>query len=161
LGTAAYMSPEQAKGRESDRTSDIWGFGCVLYEMLTGRVVFERETIGEILAAVFRDEPDWEHLPSTTPDSIRRLLRRCLKKEQARRLHDMADAILEIDDALNEPVSPGIAVPTESQSRERTVWISALVILFVIATWALLMERKPAAPQQMRLDIAASTDVFA
>jgi serine/threonine-protein kinase len=87
LGTAAYMSPEQAKGKEADRSSDIWAFGCVVCEMLTGHPAFEGETIGEILAGVFKTEPDWRRLPSETPEAIRRLLRRCLQKDRSRRLN--------------------------------------------------------------------------
>ena len=82
LGTAAYMSPEQAKGKEADRSADVWAFGCVLYEMLTGRRAFEGDTVSEILANVLKTEPDWQQLPAETPDGIRRLLRRSLQKDQ-------------------------------------------------------------------------------
>jgi serine/threonine protein kinase len=88
LGTAAYMSPEQATGKDTDRTSDIWAFGCVLYEMLTGRPAFEGETAGEILAGVFKLEPNWQRLPAVTPENVRRLLHRCLAKDRNRRVHD-------------------------------------------------------------------------
>src|SRR5438552_18779990 len=98
LGTAAYMSPEQARGRETDRTPDVWAFGCVLYEMMTARAVFEGETSGEILGGIFKAEPDWSRLPKDTPAAIRKLLRRCLQKERKQRLHDMADARIEIDE---------------------------------------------------------------
>jgi serine/threonine protein kinase len=103
LGTAAYMSPEQAKGQEAGRTSDVWAFGCVLYELLTGRRVFEGLTAGEILGEVLKSEPDWGALPDESPESIRRLLRRCLQKESRSRLHDMADVRLEIEDAQIAP----------------------------------------------------------
>ncbi len=96
LGTAAYMSPEQARGQSVDRRADIWAFGCVLYEMLTGRQVFSGDTVSDMLAAVLRADPDWEALPPETPTSIRRLLRRCLEKDPERRLHDIADARIEI-----------------------------------------------------------------
>src|SRR5215467_882475 len=102
LGTAAYMSPEQAKGIEANRASDIWAFGCVLYELLTGRAVFEGETIGEVLAGIFKTEPDWSLLPADVPESIRRLLRRALQKDVALRLHDIADARIEIEDAREQ-----------------------------------------------------------
>jgi Tol biopolymer transport system component/tRNA A-37 threonylcarbamoyl transferase component Bud32 len=98
LGTAAYMSPEQARGKEADRSSDIWAFGCVIYEMLTGHAAFEGETIGEILGGVFKAEPDWRRLPVETPEPIRRLLRRCLQKDRNRRLNSANDARLEIDE---------------------------------------------------------------
>ena len=99
LGTAAYMSPEQAKGLEADRTSDVWGFGCVLYEMLTGHAAFHGDSVSEILSEVLKSEPDWRRLPAETPESIRRLLRRSLQKDRKLRLHDIADARIEIDDA--------------------------------------------------------------
>jgi serine/threonine-protein kinase len=100
LGTAAYMSPEQAKGRQADKRSDIWAFGSVLYEMLTGRRAFEGEDISETLAFVLTKPPDWSALPPRTPGAIRTLLRRCLEKDRRRRLADAADARLEIDDAV-------------------------------------------------------------
>src|SRR5208337_5239457 len=89
LGTAAYMSPEQAKGKTVDRRSDIWAFGCVLYEMLTGRQVFDGETTTDVLAAVVMKEPDWTPLPANTPPGIRNLLRRCLIKNPKQRLRDI------------------------------------------------------------------------
>ena len=100
LGTAAYMSPEQAAGKPVDKRSDLWAFGVVLTEMLTGRPVFAGETVSHVLASVLKDEPDWTTLPSNTPAPIHRLLRRCLVKDRKRRLADAADATLEIDDAL-------------------------------------------------------------
>src|SRR6202035_81566 len=82
LGTAAYMSPEQAKGKAVDKRTDIWAFGCVLYELLTGKQIFDGEDITEILAAVVRSEPDWQALPAATPLKVRDLLRRCLQKDK-------------------------------------------------------------------------------
>jgi serine/threonine protein kinase len=109
LGTAAYMSPEQAKGRTADTQCDVWAFGCVLYEMLTGRAAFAGETVSEVLGEILKSEPDWHCLPPETPDGIRRLLRRCLQKDPAQRLHHIADARLEIDDAGRETREPGEA----------------------------------------------------
>ncbi len=103
LGTAAYMSPEQAKGRAADKRSDIWAFGCVLYEMLAGKRPFDGEDVSDTLAAVLRSEPDWSVLPPTTPRSIRTLLRRCLGKVRRNRLADAADARLEIEDVMASP----------------------------------------------------------
>jgi serine/threonine protein kinase len=100
LGTAAYMSPEQAKGKPFDKRSDVWAFGVVLLEMLTGRQVFGGETVSHVLASVLKDAPDLGALPSETPASIRKLLRRCLEKDRRNRLADAADARLEIEDAL-------------------------------------------------------------
>lgn len=97
LGTAAYMSPEQARGKEVDKRSDIWAFGCVLYEMLTGRPAFDGESATDVLAAVVTREPDFTQLPAATPHTIRRLLVRCLEKDPKRRLRDIGDARLELD----------------------------------------------------------------
>ncbi|MDO8680512.1 MAG: protein kinase, partial [Acidobacteriota bacterium] len=101
LGTAAYMSPEQAAGKPVDKRSDLWAFGVVLFEMLTGRQAFGGETVSHVIAAVLKDEPEWAALPPATPEPIRRLLRRCLEKDRKRRCESAADARLEIDDALN------------------------------------------------------------
>src|SRR5262249_31348863 len=88
LGTAAYMSPEQAKGRPADKRSDIWAFGCVLYEMLAGKRAFEGEDVSDTLAAILRGEPDWGALPHATPEHVRLLLRKCLEKDRTRRVSD-------------------------------------------------------------------------
>ncbi len=101
LGTAAYMSPEQARGQPTDKRTDIWAFGCVLFEMLAGTRAFAGATTSDTIAAVLEREPDWSSLPAPTPGAIRRLLRRCLEKDVDRRLHDVADARIEIDDALS------------------------------------------------------------
>ena len=99
MGTAAYMSPEQARGMPVDRRTDIWAFGCVLYEMLTGRSAFAGETISDTIAKIIEREPDWQTLPASTPARFLDLLRRCLQKDQRRRLHDIADARIEIAEA--------------------------------------------------------------
>jgi len=98
LGTAAYMSPEQARSRPVDKRTDIWAFGCVLYECLTGKPAFLGETVSDTLALILRGEPDWTKLPAETPNNIRTLLRRCLHKDKKNRLHDIADARIEIDE---------------------------------------------------------------
>src|SRR5579863_9324371 len=115
LGTAAYMSPEQARGKACDKRTDIWAFGCVLYELLAGKPAFQGETTTEILAAVLRGEPDWQALPDTTPLSIRVLLRRCLQKEMNKRARDAGDARIEIEEALAAPVASQLttAAPTK------------------------------------------------
>ncbi len=101
IGTAAYMSPEQARGLAVDKRTDIWAFGCVLYEMLTGRVTFAGDTISDSIAKILEREPDWSALPAATPSSIRRLLFRCLTKDSKQRLRDIGDARVEID-AMDE-----------------------------------------------------------
>jgi serine/threonine protein kinase len=107
LGTAAYMSPEQARGKAVDKRTDIWAFGCVLYELLCGRPAFEGEDITEILAAVVKTEPDWSRLPEGTPPAIHILLRRCLQKDKTLRLQAAGDARIEIHEALTAPVTAG------------------------------------------------------
>jgi serine/threonine protein kinase len=94
LGTAAYMSPEQARGKAVDKRADIWSFGVVLYEMLTGRRLFEGETVSDVLAGVLRTDPDWSALPPQTPESARGLLRRCLERDPLERLRDIGEARL-------------------------------------------------------------------
>jgi serine/threonine protein kinase/WD40 repeat protein len=107
LGTAAYMSPEQAKGQRVDRRTDIWAFGCVMYEMLTGRKPFEGETISDVLAAVIKDEPEWDAIPDKTPWSIQKLIRRCLIKDPKQRLRDIGEARIAIEETLSgTDVSP-------------------------------------------------------
>jgi serine/threonine protein kinase/Tol biopolymer transport system component len=101
LGTAAYMSPEQARGQAVDKRTDVWSFGCVLYEMLTGRSPFAGITVSDALTAILEHEPDWRLLPASTPSSIRALLQRCLQKDRDRRQTDLADAHAEIADTLN------------------------------------------------------------
>src|SRR5262249_41958362 len=119
LGTAAYMAPEQAKGREADKRSDIWAFGCVLYEMLTGTRVFAGEDITETIASVVLSSPDWSALPADTPPSIRRLLRRCLEKDRRQRLPDIGVARLEITDALANVDSSASSDATVASTRTR------------------------------------------
>src|SRR6516165_3373731 len=125
LGTAAYMSPEQARGKEADRSSDIWAFGCVLYEMLTGHAAFEGETIGEILGGVFKAEPDWRRLPTETPEAIRRLLRRCLQKDRTQRLKSADAARIEIEEARAGPTAE-VRVAASSKKRGWLEWVAAL-----------------------------------
>jgi serine/threonine-protein kinase len=122
IGTAAYMSPEQAKGKAVDKRADIWAFGCVLYEMLAGRRAFDGEDVTDMLVATMTKEPDWSTLPPSTPPRIVELLRRCLKKDPRERLRDIGDARMEIDEAMREP-SPSPA-PTTAPER---VWRKALV----------------------------------
>jgi Tol biopolymer transport system component len=126
LGTTSYMSPEQSRGQPVDKRTDIWAFGCVLYEMLTGRALFAGDTISDTLAAVLKQEPDWQALPADTPQGIRSLLRRCLKKDPADRLHDIADARIEIQEVIagpgTEPIGPQPGAP---QWTRVLPWIAA------------------------------------
>jgi serine/threonine protein kinase len=111
LGTAAYMSPEQARGKTVDKRTDIWAYGCVLYEMLTRRRAFVGETASDTIAAILEREPDWTKLPAAAPAHVRRLLRRCLEKDPSRRLRDIGDARLELDEALSSPAQADLQEP--------------------------------------------------
>jgi len=132
LGTAAYMSPEQATGKEADRASDVWAFGCVLYEMVTGRRAFPGDSVSEVLAGVLKTEPDWHHLPAR-PEGLLRLLRRCLQKDQKRRLRDIRDARIEIDEAQAEPHEANPGAQASSRRLERLAWLSALGLVTIVA----------------------------
>ncbi len=154
LGTAAYMSPEQAKGRPADKRSDIWAFGCVLYEMLTGKRVFEAEDISDTLAAVLRSEPDWEALPARTPVAVRRLLKRCLAKDRTRRLSDAAAAKLDIDEGLSGASDD--PVHTATRPRDRVAWIitASLAVVTAVAGTALIRKSQSTPPtRELRLDV--------
>jgi eukaryotic-like serine/threonine-protein kinase len=153
MGTAAYMSPEQAKGKEVDRISDLWAFGCVFYEMLAGRPAFEGETVAEVLGGIFRAEPDWSALPRDTPPAICKLLRRCLQKERKQRLHDIADARIEIDEVRPEPAET--VIRPIFQNKFRFVWTAAAFVFalaFMVAV-ALPYFRAVPKPPEMRTDI--------
>ena len=147
LGTAAYMSPEQAAGKAADKRSDMWSFGVVLMEMLTGRRPFDGDTISHVLAAVLKDEPDWAALPPDTPAPIRRLLRRCLEKDPKRRLDSAAAARFDIDDALTAPAE---AVGAPAASRRRVpLWAVAGAASVATAIASLIWLRPtPFAPLQ-------------
>ena len=133
MGTAAYMSPEQARGKSLDKRTDIWSFGCVFYEMLTGRATFAGDTMSDTLAAILDREPDHTMLPAGTPAPIRRLLRRCLEKDRKGRLDSAAGARLEIDDAIASPVAETLALAAMPFRRAVPIAIAALAAGAVIA----------------------------
>src|SRR5438445_346181 len=148
LGTAAYMSPEQARGKAVDKRTDIWAFGCVLYELLTGKQAFEGQDITEIVAAVVKSEPYWQVLPSATPAQIRNLLRRCLQKDKAMRLQAAGDARIEIQEGLTAP-TPAEPTATRSASFWRQAAMLAIGGLAFfdiggIAVWKLLRANRVA-----------------
>jgi eukaryotic-like serine/threonine-protein kinase len=157
LGTFAYMSPEQARGLAVDKRTDIWSFGCVLYEMLTGRTPFHGGTPTDLLAKIVERDPDWNDLPTSVPPSIRTLLRRCLAKDASERLHDIADARIEIADALARPVA-ATAPPRRPASAARALSWTALAAAIVIGlTWAAPFVRGRSAavePMEFRVDLA-------
>jgi len=166
LGTAAYMSPEQARGKMVDKRTDLWAFGCVLYELLTGKQAFHGEDITDILAAVVRAEPDWSCLPETTPVTIRLLLRRCLQKDKTLRLRDAGDARIEIQDALSAPPSAVTAAPAPGTRswHERLAWptVAGVLALIAIAFAVGFVLRAPKPPQEMRwsAEIGADATLF-
>jgi Tol biopolymer transport system component len=139
LGTAAYMSPEQARGEHVDRRTDIWAFGCVLYEMLSGRLAFGRATITDTLAAVVDKEPDWSALSGETPPAIRRLLRRCLEKDPRQRLRDIGEARIELERLAAARGRAG-------RDGRRLAALAATVLLLASSAAALFFWKKPAAP---------------
>ncbi len=153
LGTAAYMAPEQAKGREADKRSDIWAFGCVLYEMLTGRRPFDGEDMTDVLGAVVRLEPAWEALPSDVPAPVRTLLRQCLVKDRRRRVGDIAAVLF----VLDHQASLAPTVPVVSRSNRIAWLVAALATIALIATAvvALRMSRSGTlAPDLVEFTIA-------
>ncbi|MEX2270638.1 MAG: protein kinase, partial [Vicinamibacterales bacterium] len=153
LGTAAYMAPEQAKGRAVDRRADLWAFGAVLYEMLTGKRAFEGADISELLVAVLRDDPSHDALPAGTPASIRRLLRRCLEKDRSKRLDSMAAARLEIDEALAGPGADRSAASTAIAAPRWRLFAAAAAAGFVLlaagATIAWSLKPAPVADRPL------------
>jgi serine/threonine protein kinase len=160
LGTAAYMSPEQARGRAVDRRADIWSFGVVLFEMLAGRRVFDGTAATEIIAAVIRDDPPWDALPPATPQYLRALLERCLERDVRRRLRDIGEARIVLE---QPPAMPPIGVPSEVPANKRrgSWWpaIAALLFLGWIGTAAWLSRPAtvaPAPPLQFAIPLASS-----
>jgi serine/threonine-protein kinase len=145
LGTAAYMSPEQATGRQIDKRADIWAFGCIIYECLTGKRAFPGDTVTESIAAILRGEPDWKLLPANTPGNVRDVLRRCLQKDPRERLHDIADARIEIKESATFP-SEAITAPR----RFSFLWLAACTAVALLAGiligLALTRHIRPAPP---------------
>jgi serine/threonine-protein kinase len=161
LGTAAYMAPEQAKGREADKRSDIWAFGCVLFEMLTGKRPFDGEDITEVLGAVVRLDPNWEALPSDVPQPVRTLLQRCLVKDRRKRIADIAAALFVLDHQAGvADTSTASAAPLLGRPRWRRV--AALTAGgLVVATLggvlvSLVMRPADPLPRVSRLSLAPS-----
>jgi serine/threonine-protein kinase len=161
LGTAAYMAPEQARGKTVDKRADIWAFGCVLYEMLTGRQAFEGAEVSDVLARIIERQPDFDALPRQTPAAVRRLLTRCLQKNRKRRLADVADARLEIEDALTTPASdvPAIlAISGRDRWRRLATVIVAVVVAAGAAGGAVWIAMRPGPARVTRTTIQTSGD---
>ncbi|MHC4174725.1 MAG: protein kinase domain-containing protein [Planctomycetota bacterium] len=164
IGTPAYMSPEQARGKPTDKRSDIWSFGCVLYEMLTSRIPFKGETISDTLANILQTDPEWHALPQATPANIQVLLRRCLEKDSRRRLRDIGDASIEISETLSllttapsvtttSPVSFKAEVAGKPRLRTMAMIIGAaiIIVLTAIAVWFISKERAQPSSKEIRL----------
>ena len=149
MGTAAYMSPEQARGLAVDKRTDIWAFGCVLYEMLTGHVTFAGDTVSDTIAKILEREPDWSALPAATPAPIRRLLLRCLAKDPKQRLRDIGDVRIEID-AIDEvlPGAPEWAVTPPAASKTRTRWLPWVALAALAAGVGVWEARRPVTTEE-------------
>jgi len=159
MGTAAYLSPEQARGKRIDRRTDIWAFGCVLYEMLTGASPYRGETITDSLGAILHKDPDWERLPADTPPAVRLVLRRCLTKDAERRLRDIGDARVEIEEFLRDPAASRMALagasPADPSATRagpaRIAWgIAALLAIIAGALGWATWGSAPDAPEPVR-----------
>ena len=166
LGTAAYMAPEQARGKAMDKRSDIWAYGCVLYEMLTGKRAFPGDEVTDTIAFVITREPDWFALPPTTPASIRRVLHRCLEKDRKRRLADIADARLELEEnpadlesltTLENPANRGAGASWRRALPWAATSALAVAMAMVLVLWA--PWRTVSAPAPLRLSAELGADV--
>ncbi|MFT5233128.1 MAG: serine/threonine protein kinase/Tol biopolymer transport system component, partial [Candidatus Krumholzibacteriia bacterium] len=140
MGTAAYMSPEQARGQTAGKQSDIWAFGCLLFEMLTGHRIFAGATVSDSVAAILKNDPSWELLPAATPPSVVRMLHRCLERDKLKRLRDIGDAWIEIEDALSggEEFTTGETL-AQKKGSSRFIWpgicgglVAAVVVVFLL-----------------------------
>jgi TolB-like protein/Flp pilus assembly protein TadD len=180
IGTPAYMSPEQARGKPVDKRSDIWSFGCVLYEMLTGRIPFKGETVSDTLANILQTEPDWQALPKGTPVNICVLLRRCLEKDPRRRLQHIGDARIEISETLSLLAAPSVTTPASVSFKpevhgkpklltmEMIVGAAIIVVLSGIVVWFVSKEQTQPVSKEIRLVVlpfenlgSAEDDYFA
>jgi len=142
LGTAAYMSPEQAKGKTIDKRTDIWAFGCILFECLTGKWPFHGDTVTETLASILKAEPDWEALPTAIPGNLMVLLRRCLQKDPKERVHDIADARIELNESLH-PTAIAAQPPIRARRLPAFLWIIALLSIAVLIAFVVSDQLRP------------------
>ncbi|HSC78148.1 MAG TPA: protein kinase [Candidatus Acidoferrales bacterium] len=164
LGTAAYMSPEQARGKPVDKRTDIWAYGCVLFEILSSQMVFRGDTVSDVVAGILRGEPNWEALQSDTPPRVRDLLRRCLQKDPARRLRDIADARFEIEDTLAAPAAETAAphaAPRPSAWQRALPWGAAAVAGLLVGVLVWFLKPGPSSgtsePTRVALSLPANS----
>jgi eukaryotic-like serine/threonine-protein kinase len=168
LGTAAYMSPEQARGGAVDKRADIWAFGVVLFEILSGRTLFAAETVSDTLAGVLKTEVDFGALPAATPPALRQLLRRCLERNPKNRLHDIADARLVLDDLIagrtGDEAREAVAVPARRTATSTAAWVAALLLVGAAAGFAGWQARPrgagPAEPLRLSIQLAAEQEIL-
>ena len=155
LGTAAYMSPEQAKGRVVDRRTDVWAFGAVIYEMLTGRRAFGGEDVSDTLARILMKEPDWTALPATVPPAMTTVLRRCLQKDPRQRLRDAGDVALALEDAFHTASPAKTSMPFSTTRGWVAVWVAA-VFGVALTSLALIRFSEPPVPQRLHVTVPLS-----
>jgi eukaryotic-like serine/threonine-protein kinase len=157
IGTAGYMSPEQARGKTVDKRSDVWAFGCVLYEMLSGKMAFQGDTVSDTIAAILDREPDWALLPADTPRAVRQLIRRCLEKDLRQRLRDIGDARIDLENLIHTPhdeVTPEVAAAQTNTWRRRTRLAGVAAALLAITSVGLTgyaLTRPAATPADNRV----------
>ena len=166
MGTAAYMSPEQARGSAADHRSDIWSFGVVLYEMVTGKGMFDGATVSDVLAAVLRSDPLWEQLPRDLPPGVRRLLKRCVERDRKERLQHIGDARVELRDAISSPLADASVMATPTRGWQGR-WALATMLLLVATAAGLRVWTFPRAnptellPTPIALTPPTNASVFA
>jgi eukaryotic-like serine/threonine-protein kinase len=160
LGTAAYMAPEQAKGRPADKRSDVWAFGCVLYEMLAGKRAFEADDISDTLALVLKGEPDWTALPSNISSSIRALIRSCLEKDPRTRLADMSGALFVVCNQSELTPVGSLPVSAAKMPRwQRLALVAAVVVLIVLMGAGVWFATRPTTPQVTRFSVTSPEEM--
>ena len=152
LGTAAYMSPEQARGKVVDKGTDIWAFGCVLYEMLTGKRVFDGEEVSDSLASILKSDPDWGALPADIPPRIRRVLRRCLEKDRKLRYHDIADVRLDLAERGTTDAPVSTLTRSKGTTLERVAWSLIVATLVGILGYVARREVPPLRVTRFHVD---------
>ena len=163
MGTAAYMSPEQAGGKTADRRADIWSFGAVLYEMLSGKRAFDGESVSDTLASVLKVDPDWNALPAATPASIRKLVRRCLAKDRKQRLQAIGEARIAIEEALAGAPREEASAPAAGGRQRILPWAAAGVLAMVAAIgwWIAWGSTRPVDHPLVRLSVDLGPDAVA